>query len=158
MTEYFKKDGEDFVKVEDELLTSEQVNSIVKERGERIARQKYSDYDDLKEKAASVDKLKDEYENKLKEKDTTVSDLNKQLGVAKLETDRVKIVHEFKLSDELAEFVTGDTAEDMRKRAEKLANGVKTGNIKIDKKGKPDTQDTESKKLVKGLFGKKSDD
>jgi hypothetical protein len=159
MAEYFTKDGDDFKAVEEKLLPESTVNGIVEKRLEQQRRNQFGDYDALKEKADKYDndvqELKGQVETATKEK----SEVEKQLSSAKLETDRVKIVHEFKLSDELAEFVTGDSAEDMRKRAEKLANGVKTGNIKIDKKSKPEDQETDSKKLAKGLFGgKKSDD
>lgn len=158
MAEYFTKDGDEYKKVDDTLFTQNEIDTnIIPSRLER-ERKKFADYDTLKEKAGKVDTIKSEYETKLAEKDTTLTDLNKQLGAAKLETDKVKIVHEFKLSDELAEFVTGDTADDMRQRAEKLAKGVTGGSIKIDKKGKPEDGASDSKTLASKLFGKKSDD
>lgn len=159
MTKYFTKDGDKYVEVEDELLTTEQVNSVVKERGERIARQKFSDYDELKEKAGQVDTLTKEYEGKLKTASTEKSELEKKLEKANLETGKVKLIHEFKLSDELHEFVTGDTEDEMRQRAEKLAKGIKGGSIKIDKDKKPESKQTDSKAIAGKLFGgKKSDD
>jgi hypothetical protein len=157
MTEYFTKDGDEFKKVDDNLLTQADVDSVIEKRLER-ERGKFADYDTLKEKAGKVDSIKTEYETKLAEKDTAVSDLNKQLGAAKLETDKVKIIHEFKLSDDLAEFVTGDTVDDMRSRAEKLSKGLPGGGVKIDKQRKPEGEATDSKALAGKLFGKKSDD
>lgn len=158
MAEYFTKDGDGYQKVDENLLTQSEVDNVIEKRLDR-ERGKFADYDELKEKAGKVDNITQEYENKLTEKNTTVEDLNKKLSKAQLETEKVKIVHEFELPDDLAEFVTGDNAEDMRKRAEKLANGTGTGKgPEIKKKGKPESAETDSKKLAKGLFGNKSDD
>ena len=157
MAKYFTKDGDEYKEVDESLLTQADVDSVVEKRLER-ERGKFADYETLKEKAGKVDSITQEYEDKLKTAGTEKSELEKQLGAAKLETEKVKIVSEFKLSDELAEFVTGDTADDMRKRAEKLAKGVTGGTINIDKKGKPDEKATDSKAIAKNLFGKKSDD
>ena len=147
MAEYF---------INENLLSQTQVDDVIEKRLER-ERGKYADYDTLKEKAGKVDTIAKEYEDKLKTKETEVSELTKSLGSAKLETEKVKIVHEFKLSDELSEFVTGDTADDMRAKAEKLAKGVAGGKVTVSKSQKPGGKTSDSKELAKGLFGKKSD-
>lgn len=154
--EYFKKDGDDYVKVADPLHTQADVDKVVESRLER-ERKKFADYDTLKETAGKVDTIKSEFETKLKEKDTAISSLTGDLTKAKLETDKVKIVSEFKLSDDLAEFVTGETADEMRERAEKLAKGigVSGGKVVIKKNGKPEDKASDSKAIAKGLFGSK---
>lgn len=158
MAKYFTKDGDEYKEVDENLLTQADVDGVVEKRLER-ERSKFADYDTLKEKAGKVDTITKEFEGKLKSKDEEKSEIEKQLGKAKLETDKVKLVHEFKLSDELSEFVTGDTADEMRERAEKLSKGVKGGSIKIDKDKKPDDKSSDSKVLAGKLFGgKKSDD
>lgn len=158
MAKYFTKDGDEYKPVDENLLTQADVDGVVEKRLER-ERSKFADYETLKEKAGSVDQVKAELEGKLKEKDTLVSTLTNDLGKAKLETDKVKIVSEFKLSDELSEFVTGETPEEMRQRAEKLSKGIGTSGFIIDKDKKPNENATDSKKIAGGLFGgKKSDD
>jgi len=158
MAEYFTKDGDEFVKVEETLLTQTEIDTnIIPKRLER-ERSKFADYEQIKEKASKVDTIAKEFEDKLKEKDTKLSEFEKQLGQAKLETDKVKVIHEFKLSDELAEFVTGETPEEMRQRAEKLAKGITGGGIQINKQGKPDEKNSDSKVIASKLFGGKSDD
>ena len=157
MAKYFTKDGDEYKEVDENLLTQADVDSVVEKRLER-ERGKFADYDTLKEKAGKVDTITQEYEDKLKAIGTEKTELEKQLGSAKLETEKVKIVNEFKLSDDLAEFVTGDTADDMRKRAEKLAKGVTGGTVNIDKNGKPEDKATDSKAIAGKLFGNKSDD
>lgn len=158
MAEYFKKDGDNYVPVEDKLLAQDEVDKVVESRLERQKKQ-YADYDDLKEKASSVDKIKSEFEDKLKGKDTELETVKGELGKAKLETDKVKILREFKLSDDVADFITGDTADDMRAKAEKLHKHIGSGGgVKINKQGKPDEKATDSKQIAKSLFGSKSDD
>lgn len=156
MAEYFKKDGDDYVKVDDTLHTQADVDKVVESRLER-ERKKFADYDTLKETAGKVDSIKSEYETKLGEKDTTIGELQGKLKSANLETDKVKIVSEFKLSDKLAKFVTGETADEMRERAQELVDGIGTsgGKVVIKKDGKPGEQQTDSKKIAKSLFGSK---
>lgn len=157
MAKYFTKDGDNYVEVSENLLTQVDVDSVVEKRLER-ERNKFADYDTLKEKAGKVDSIKSEYEDKLKSAGTEKSELETKLQKANLETEKVKVIHEFKLSDELAEFVTGDNADELRQRAEKLSKGVTGGTVKINKQGKPDEKPTDSKTLAGKLFGKKSDD
>ena len=162
MAKYFTKEGDNYNEVE--AFSQEQIDEItgdsawLNKRLER-EREKFTDYDDLKAKAATVDTVKSEYETKLQDSTTKIGVLEKQVGTAKLETDKVKIVNEFKLSEDLAEFVTGDNAEEMRKRAEKLAKGVKPSKVTVDKTGKPSgSENSDSKAMAGKLFGRKSGD
>lgn len=154
MAEYFYKDGDEYKKVDDALHTQADLDKVVESRLER-ERKKFADYDTLKETAGKVSTIQSEFEDKLKEKDTTIGTLSGEVKSAKLETDKVKIIHEFKLSDELSEFVTGETPEEMRERAEKLSKGLPGGKVVIKKDGKPEGKDTDSKKIAKSLFGAK---
>lgn len=161
MTKLFTKDGDEYKEVEN--LTQEQIDDLVgstdwlTKRLER-ERNKFSDYDDLKAKADSVETVKSEFEKKLEEANKKATDLETEVSKTKLEVNRVKIVSEFKLPDDLAEFVTGDTEDELRTRAEKLAKGVKPSGINIDKTDKPDKKTTGSAEIASKLFGKKSDD
>lgn len=158
MARYFTRDGENYVEVSENLLTQEDVDGVVEKRLER-ERSKFADYDSLKEAAGKTETIKTEFETKIQSIETEKSELQKKLVSANLETEKVKIVHEFKLSDDLVEFVTGDNAEELRKRAEKLSKGVTGGTIRIDKSGKPENKETDSKAIASKLFGgKKSDD
>ena len=158
MAEYFTKDGDEYKKVSNTLFTQDEVDTnIIPNRLER-ERKKYEDYDSLKQKAWTVDTITKEFEGKLKTAGDEKTDLEKQLGTAKLETDKVKILGEFKLSDELAEFVTGDTVDEMRQRAEKLSKGIPGAKLEIDKKGKPNEKASDSSSIARNLFGKQSDD
>lgn len=157
MAKLFTKEGDDYKEVE--AFTQDEVNDIVGKRVDRTKEQ-FADYDDLKTKASSVDTVKTEYEEKLKKAGEEKTDLEKQLAGAKLGTEKVKIMHEFKLSDDMEEFVTGDTVDDLRKKAEKLSKGAPGGKLPIKKEEKPKggTGGSDSKSIAGKLFGKKSDD
>lgn len=158
MAEYFKKDGDDYVAVDDKLHTQEDVDKVVESRLER-ERKKFSDYDKLKETAGKVDSIKSEYEDKLKAAGDEKSVVEKERDSAKLETVKVKAVHEFKLSDELSEFINGEDEKTIREQAEKLSKGVKGSTVKVNKTEKPEDKTSDTKKIAKGLFGaNKSDD
>ena len=153
MAKYFTKEGDEFKEVD--AFSQDELDNILEKRLER-ERSKFKDYDDLKAQAAGIETLKSEYESKLAAAGEKASELEKQVHKASLETERVKIVHDFKLPDELAEFVTGESAEDMRARAEKLAHGVGGSKVTITKQEKPDENKTESAKLAGILFGSKN--
>jgi hypothetical protein len=157
MTEYFKKDGDKYEPVEDNLLTQADVDRLVETRLER-QRKQFADYDDLKDKASKVDSVAKEYEDKLKAAGEATSAVQAELNKAKLETVKVKTIHEFKLSDELAEFVNGEDEASIRQQAEKLAKGVTGSPVVIDKTPKPGEKTSDTKKVAQNLFGKKSGD
>lgn len=154
MAEYFYKEGDEYKKVDDALHTQADVDKVVESRLER-ERKKFADYDTLKETAGKVESIKSEYEDKLKAAGTVQTELEGKLKSAQLETDKVKIIHEFKLPDDAAEFLTGETAEDIRKGAEKLSKIAPGGKVVIKKDPKPGETETDSKKLAKSLFGSK---
>lgn len=150
---FYTLDGDEYK--EAEAFTQEDVDNIIAKRLER-ATSKYSDYEELKQRAESADTLKSEYEEKLANLDTEKSDLESKLTKANLEVDKVKIINEFKLSDDLAEFLDGNSTDEIRLRAEKLAKGI-TGGVKVDKQEKPQGESTDTAKIAKNLFGKSSD-
>lgn len=157
MAEYFKKDGDEYKPVEDNLLTQADVDKVVETRLERQKKQ-FADYDDLKEKAGKVDTIAKEFEDKLKAAGDEKSAIETELGKAKLDIVKVKAIHEFKLSDELSEFINGDGEDTIRKQAEKLSKGVGGSSVVIDKNKKPEGKTSDTKKVAQNLFGKKSDD
>lgn len=160
MTEYFTKgdDGE-YKKVDEELLSPSAVNGIVERRLEKQKTNQFGDYDELKEKAEKFDSTTQDFETKLKTAGDEKSALEKQLADAQLETVKVKAVHEFKLTDELSEFLNGTDEKTIRSQAEKLSKGVAGGSVVIKKNEKPeDKKATDSKKVAQDIFGKKSDD
>jgi len=158
MAEYFTKDGDEYKKVDDTLFTQSDIDTTIMPDRLNRERKKYADYDDLKEKAGKFDSVTEELNTKITTAESAKTDLVKQLEKAKLDTEKVRIVNEFKLSADHEEFVTGDTVEELRKKAEKLSRGVGTTKITPKKSGKPENAETDSKVLAGKLFGKKSGD
>jgi hypothetical protein len=157
MAEYFTKEGDEYKPVDDNLLTQADVDKVVETRLERQKKQ-FADYDDLKAKAGKVDTISTEYEAKLKAAGEEKSAVETELGKAKLETVKVKTMHEFKLKDDLAEFINGSDEDTIRSQAEKLSKGLPGSTVVIDKTQKPGDKTSDTKKVAQGLFGKKSDD
>lgn len=151
MTQFYKKneDGE-FIEAD---LSQEDINDAVKARVDRINR-KYSDYDELKSQIEAKDKLLRENEDKINGLLSDKANLEDEVKVAKLETEKTKIISEFKLKDDMAEFITGDTVEEMRGRAEKLAHNMQiTPSVDIKKEDKPEPKSSDLAKLADNLFG-----
>lgn len=150
MTQYYKKndDGE-FVEAD---LSQEDINQGVKDRVDRINR-KYADYDDLKKQIESFSAKQREDEERINSLLSDKANLEDELKAAKLATDKVRIINEFKLSDELSDFVTGDTAEEMRERAERLAHNVTSKAIDVTKTEKPEAKKSDLATLADNLFG-----
>lgn len=150
MTQYYKKDDNDeFVAVD---LSQEDINQAVRERVDRVNR-KYADYDEVKKQNEELSAKQNGFENRINELLTDKANLEDQLKEAQLATEKVRIVNEFKLNDELAEFVTGTTAEEMRTRAEKLAHSTTAATIEVAKTEKPDAKKSDLAQLADNLFG-----
>ncbi len=149
MNQYYKKneDGE-FVEVE---LSQEDINQAVKERVDRVNR-KYSDYDDLKKQIETLSAKRNEDEERINGLLSDKANLEDELKTSKLEVDKIRIISEFKLNDDLAEFVTGETAEEMRGRAEKLAHSMPKQSVDIKKTEKPESVKSDMAQLADNLF------
>lgn len=150
MTQYYKKneDGE-FVEAD---LSQEDINQAVKERVDRVNR-KYADYEDLKKQIENFSAKQNEDEERINSLLTEKANLEDEVKASKLEAEKVRIISEFKLNDDLAEFVTGDTVEEMRTRAEKLAHNATPQTIEVDKTEKPEVTKTDLSILADKLFG-----
>lgn len=158
MTKYFTKDGDEYKKVDETLLTQAEIDTdIIPKRLER-ERKKFADYDELKEKSGKVDTISKEFEDKLKAAGDEKSAVEKERESAKLETVKVKAIHEFKLSENLSEFINGEDEKTIREQAEKLSKGVGGSSVKIDKAPKPGEKTSDTKKVAKSLFGPSNSD
>lgn len=151
MTQYYKKndDGE-FVEAE---LDKEDINEAVMRRIDRI-NAKYADYDELKKQVAdSAEKqksLEDQIKTLSEEKDT----LSKEVSTAKLAADKVKIMSEFGIKEELADFIEGASVDEMRERAEKLSRNTNQS-VSLKKADKDEEEVSQEVQLARSLFGTK---
>lgn len=142
---YQKNDDGSYTEVE--ALTQDKVNEIVEDRLKR-EHSKYSDYEDIKNKSS-------EYESKIAELSKSNDDLASQLKTAKKDAFRNKLLSEYKINSEFAEFINGNDEDTMRSQAEKLVKGFGGGSVEINKKesseGMKEPEDSR-KQIAKSLF------
>lgn len=106
--------------VEQKTFTQEEVNSIIAERLGRD-RQKYADYDSLKQKAEEFDKLQEANKTELQKATERADSLEKQLAEIK-KANEVRDIR-LKISNETGvplELLTAETEEECRSMAEKI--------------------------------------
>lgn len=113
---------------EQKTFTQAEMDAII---GDRLARerQKYSDYDSLKEKAAEFDKAEEESKTELQKALESVTNLQNELTTLKT-ANTVREVRE-KVAKDMevpVSLLTADTEEDCKKQAQAIkdyAGGVK---------------------------------
>lgn len=151
MTEYYTQEGDKYIKVSEPLHTQEQLDKVLEKRLEKESK-KYADYTTLKEQAAKAATISDEYEAKLQEANSKIDALKGDVKKGELNVERVKLLSEFKLNEDMAEFIVGDDVDEMRRRAEKLA--VKQpSTLGLEKKSLPPAGDNAKREAVRKLFG-----
>ena len=151
MTQYYKKndDGE-FVEAE---LDKEDINEAVMRRIDRI-NAKYADYDELKKQIADSAEKQKTLEDQIKSLSDEKEAISKELATAKLATDKVKIMSEFGIKEELADFIEGASVDEMRERAEKLSRNTNQS-VSLKKPDKDEKEESQEVQLARSLFGTK---
>lgn len=151
MTQYYKKndDGE-FVEAE---LDKEDINEAVMRRIDRI-NAKYADYDELKKQVADSAEKQKSLEDQIKTLSEEKDSLSKEVSTAKLAADKVKIMSEFGIKDELADFIDGASVDEMRERAEKLSRNTNQS-VSLKKADKDEEEVSQEVRLARSLFGTK---
>lgn len=128
------------------ITTQEQLDAVIKDRLER-EREKFSGYEDYKKKAGDYDELKkkaDGYETTIAEYKKAVDGDDKNPGYKKqlkdlqgkvkgYETNSVKmrIAHENGIPYELAERLSGEDEDSIKKDAEKMAKYLKASGRRV---------------------------
>lgn len=151
MNQYYKKneDGE-FVEAK---LDEEDINEAVKSRIDRINR-KYADYDELKKQLDDSSEKRKTLEDQIKTLSEEKEALSKEVATAKLAVDKAKIMREFNIKDELADFIEGSSVDEMRERAEKLSRNT-TSSVELKKADEPEENTSQTVQLARSLFGNK---
>ena len=155
MSEYYIKNGEDYEKVN--AFSQDDLDNLIDKRLGR-ERAKYADYNELKEKVEGFDAVKSDYESKLADAYKERDELASQLKQANLNTEKANILREFSIKDDVAEFVTGADATEMRERAEKLSRSTVGSAVTLDKVPKPAPKRSDIENIREGLFGNKANE
>lgn len=117
-------------------LSQEEFNRQLDERLRR-ERAKYSDYKDLKEKAAKFDEMEQANQSELEKANAKIADLEAERDRAKTETMRYQVATRYGIGDEDADlFLTGSDEETLNRQAERLA--AKSDEVDKPRSPKPD--------------------
>lgn len=118
------------------IETQEQLDAIIGERirrAESKAAEKFADYDSLKTQNDELANQVAELTKQIKAKDETINgnktivdDLNAKIKDYETRSVKTRIAHEVGLPYQLADKLSGEDEESIRKDAEKLASFVKT--------------------------------
>lgn len=144
------------------IETQEDFDTAIKSRIERAqnsVREEYKDYDDFKAKAEKYDSLQAEYDQKIKDlqttistRDATIQELNGK--VAGYETDSVKtaLANEYHLDPSLKDFLIGENEQEWRAAAERLAkfSQPQYPDKKYPQYGEPDSLAKQLQRQLKG--------
>lgn len=116
---------------QEQTFTQAEVDRMIKQRAERIAREKYPDYDDLKAKAGQTATAEER-----------ITALERELSSSRAEALKAKIAGRFNISTEPGKdgdpsdadlFLTGADEETLTRQAQRFADRVaavkKTGNV-----------------------------
>ena len=114
------------------ITSQEQLNTVISERIERAKKtavEPFTDYDDLKTKAAQYDQSQNDKKSADEKNAESIAALQKQLVDSESARQRVAIQAKYKISDEHAErFLTATNSEALETQAKDLAE------ILIDRK------------------------
>lgn len=143
-----------------ENFTQEQVDAIVKDRLAR-EREKYKDYNDLKNKAAEYDKQQEANKTELQKSQDKVAALEKELSGMK-EQEKVRSIRS-KVSEKTgvpSNLLTGSDEDSCKAQAEailKFAKGNKYPGVKETEHKTKSTsaEDSEYRELAGQIFGRK---
>ena len=109
-------------------LDKETIDSIMKEHGKSVQAAKPADYDDLKSAKETLEKQVDDLNGSLKdtqdkyeEQKTSLDDLNSKIKGYEINNSKLRIASQAGLPLDLASRLSGETEEEIKADAEKLA-------------------------------------
>ena len=142
------------------ITTQEQLDAVIKDRLERERKtltEKYSDYDDLKEKVSDYEKQIGDLNKSIKDNEKKYADYDQQLSALQTKVVKTRIAHEAGIPYELASRLTGEDENSIRKDAETVAKLLKTGQqpapLKSTEPGDVDGKRAAMKNVLAGLKG-----
>lgn len=157
MTKFTIKDGDNFKEI-DALLQPE-VDAVVKDRVKRVEA-KYADYDQLKAKSQQIDELNTKHQTEIDSLTAKLAETNKAVESARLETAKIKAMRDFNIKDNLGEFISGTTEDELRAKAERLSKEIPSGQISVEKTATPTSETSKrgsTAQVAHNLFGKSDD-
>lgn len=144
------------------ITSQDELNKVIQERVTR-ERKKFADYNDLKTKAAELDRLKTQNQTEAEKAAGQITALQQQLQDMQLTTLRAKIQARHGISDDDADlFLTGTDEDTLTRQAQALAgreaDRKKKGPV-VPSQGNHPTKtanDEGLREVTRGLFGRES--
>jgi len=140
------------------ITTQEELNDALKSRLER-ERAKFSDYREVKAKAAKLDELEAANQTEAEKAAGRIAELETELNNTRAESMRLRIASEHGINDadDIALFLTGTDEETLTKQAKRLADREadrkKNGNHVPNEGTNPTSTSGTELETVRGLFG-----
>lgn len=138
-------------------LEDEAINKIMAEHGKAIQSVKPDDYEDLKNTKATLEQQLTDLQNTLKTQETSLSgieDLKKEVETYKLKDLKTNIAVQAGIPLDLATRLSGETEEEIKADAEKLAgfvNKKQTLPLKHTEPPKVDEKEQAYSKILENL-------
>lgn len=139
------------------IETQEQLDGIIADRLRRereTTAKKYADYDEIKQKVSDYEKqigemtkAADENAKKYSAYDTKFAEMQSKIKGYETNSVKMRIAHEKGIPYELAERLSGDNEDDIRKDAETLAKFVSRGGTAPLKSSEGANSDTKTEAL-----------
>lgn len=149
------------------INSQEELNAVIKDRLERAEKnyqEKYADYDSIKAKNGTLESKIEELEKSISDNNTKIADFEKAIAQKDLtlksyESQSVKqrIAHEMGLPYEMADRLTGDNEEAIKKDAEALFKVINQskGTAPLANSEKNSDKTTEAyRSMLNSLFNK----
>lgn len=151
------------------ITTQEEFDTAISDRLKREREslaKKYGDYDDLKKQNADQQKQiadlikeRDDNAKKYAGYDKTVADLQAKVKGHETSSVKMRIAHETGIPYEMAERLSGETEEEIRKDAAVVAkfvrNGKYTGPLKSDNSGDEGAERASLRQMLQNMKGAK---
>ena len=140
------------------ITSQEELNKVIADRIKR-AEAKFSDYKDLKAKAAKLDEYEQANATEAEKAAKRIADLEAELDNTRRESLRIKIASEHGITDadDIDLFLTGTDEETLTKQAKRLSDrqaaAKKQGNHVPREGATPSTAEGEERETVTALFG-----
>lgn len=140
------------------ITTQDELNAALKDRLAR-ERAKFSDYNDLKAKAAKLDEIENANRTEAEKATAKITELETQLNTMRVESTRLRIAAEHGITDadDIRLFLTGSDEDTLTAQAKRLADRdadrKKRGNQSSREGTTPRVTADEERTAVRSLFG-----
>lgn len=152
---YVQTESGEFEKASQEQL-DRKIAERLRRKDEKHA-EELKQYEGFKKQAEEMNASVEDFKNQIATLKNEKEKLEQDFKKSENEVIRQKVLKDYRLSDELGEFITGDSEDELRSKAERLAHNVGNSSIKIEKVERPEADISQSQQIARSLLGKSND-